>query len=114
MRVLLIDDNPQIRTIIQRIVEALGHQIVLAEDGTSGLDAARSGPFDLMLIDLELPDMDGFAVSRQMAAMGMQGKRFALSAHPLDRVEEERALAGFAGSLTKPIDLAALSSLLNQ
>ena len=74
MRVLLIDDNPQIRTIVQRIVVALGHEAELAEDGTSGLNAACAAPYDLVLIDLELPDMDGFSVARQMKQQGVSAR----------------------------------------
>ncbi len=111
MRLLLIDDNPQIRMVVLRIIAALGHEAVEADGGEAGLALLAREAFDLALIDIEMPGMDGFAVAR--AARGLtSAPLYALSAHPFERNRAELDAAGFAGSLEKPVSVAGLAGLL--
>ena len=111
MRILLIDDNPQIRMVVLRVLAALGHEAEEAESGPEGLARLESEAFDLALIDIEMPDMDGFAVARA-AKSKTKAQLYALSAHPFDRNREELDAAGFSGSVEKPVSAAALVALL--
>ena len=65
---LVVDDNKVNRLLLARSLESQGHRAVLAENGKIALELLRSQPFDLMLLDIEMPEMDGFAVLEEMMA----------------------------------------------
>jgi adenylate cyclase len=67
-RVLIADDNKVNRLLLSRSVELLGHRVALAENGRIALEKLRSEPFDLLLLDIEMPELDGFAVLKQLKA----------------------------------------------
>src|SRR5262245_39514158 len=67
-RVLIADDNKVNRLLLSRSVELLGHGVSLAENGRIALEKLRSEPFDLLLLDIEMPELDGFAVLEQLKA----------------------------------------------
>jgi adenylate cyclase len=65
-RVLIADDNKVNRLLLSRSVELLGHRVSLAENGRIALDKLRNEPPDLLLLDIEMPELDGFAVLEQL------------------------------------------------
>src|SRR5262245_47219063 len=67
-RLLIADDNKVNRLLLSRGVELLGHRFALAENGRVALEKLRSEPFDLLLLDIEMPELDGFAVLEQLKA----------------------------------------------
>jgi adenylate cyclase len=67
-RVLIADDNKVNRLLLSRSVELLGHHVSLAENGRIALERLRTEPFDLLLLDIEMPELDGFAVLEQLKA----------------------------------------------
>src|SRR5215472_6627340 len=67
-RVLIADDNKVNRLLLSRSVELLGHRVMLAENGRVALEKLHSEPFDLLLLDIEMPEVDGFAVLEQLKA----------------------------------------------
>jgi class 3 adenylate cyclase len=67
-RLLVADDNKVNRLLLARGLERLGHTVTMAEDGVAALALLRSAPFDLLLLDIEMPGMDGFEVLEQLAA----------------------------------------------
>ena len=67
-RVLIADDNKVNRLLLSRSVELLGHRVMLAENGRIALEKLQSEPFDLLLLDIEMPELDGFAVLEQLKA----------------------------------------------
>jgi adenylate cyclase len=67
-RVLIADDNKVNRLLLSRSVELLGHHVSLAENGRIALERLRKEPFDLLLLDIEMPELDGFAVLEQLKA----------------------------------------------
>jgi adenylate cyclase len=67
-RLLIVDDNKVNRLLLSRSVELLGHRVALAENGRIALERLRSEPFDLLLLDIEMPEVDGFAVLEQLKA----------------------------------------------
>ena len=65
-RLLVVDDNKVNRLLLTRSLELLGHRVAVAENGRAALDAMRREPFDLVLLDIEMPEMDGFQVLEQI------------------------------------------------
>jgi adenylate cyclase len=67
-RVLIVDDNKVNRLLLSRHIDLLGHRFALAENGRVALEKLQSEPFDLLLLDIEMPELDGFAVLEQLKA----------------------------------------------
>jgi adenylate cyclase len=67
-RLLIVDDNKVNRLLLSRHIELLGHRFALAENGRIALEKLQSEPFDLLLLDIEMPELDGFAVLEQLKA----------------------------------------------
>jgi adenylate cyclase len=61
-RVLIADDNKVNRLLLARMVELLGHRVAMAENGRVGLETLRKEAYDLLLLDIDMPEMDGFTV----------------------------------------------------
>lgn len=66
--VLIVDDNRMNRLLLSRGVEQMGHKVAFAENGRQGLEMIRRDPYDLILLDVEMPELDGFGVLEQMHA----------------------------------------------
>lgn len=108
MHVLLVEDDPRITRVVARALAGAGHQIDTAADGADGLARAQSGMFDLILLDVLLPELDGFEVCRSLRQQGCQTPVLMLTAR--DTVPD-RVLGLDAGAddyLTKPFALEEL------
>jgi CheY-like chemotaxis protein len=66
MRILSVDDKPDNRYLIETTGRASGHQVVSAENGIEALRELRNGPFDLIVSDILMPEMDGFRLCREV------------------------------------------------
>jgi twitching motility two-component system response regulator PilH len=66
-RVLIVDDSPSQLLGLQRVVEKLGHKVLTAEDGAAGVEAARRELPDLILMDVVMPNLNGFQATRQIS-----------------------------------------------
>jgi signal transduction histidine kinase/CheY-like chemotaxis protein len=118
LHILVVDDNRVNRLYAARLLEKMGHQAHSAENGRDALDALASQPFDVVLMDLEMPVMDGLEATRAIRR-GESPRTdvtiLAMTAHPMD--EENQAIrdAGMDGRLFKPLSsedlLAALEDV---
>ncbi len=109
--VLYVDDNEVNRLLVEAMLTRRpGVRLVLAEDGESGLRAARSEQPDLVLLDIRLPDMDGYAVLKALRSDPDRRELpcLAVSAHAMPAEIARAAQSGFDGYLTKPLDLSLL------
>jgi len=68
-RIEVIDDDQAVRTTIKLLLEREGHEVVVAEDGRKGLDQFRTGQFDLLIVDIFMPGMDGLETIRSIHQM---------------------------------------------
>ncbi len=106
-RVLVAEDNPVNLLVTTRLLEQLGHQVVAVEDGARALAAMAAGPFDLVLMDVQMPVMDGLtAITRRRAAEALGAPRqhmVALTAQAMAGDRERCLTAGADGYLSKPI-----------
>jgi two-component system OmpR family response regulator len=108
MRVLVIEDDREVAHFLQRGLKESGHTVELAHDGEAGLDMARLGPFDVLIVDRMLPRRDGLSLIQALRAEGNHTPVLILSA--LGEVDDRvRGLkAGGDDYLTKPFALSEL------
>jgi two-component system CheB/CheR fusion protein len=111
LRVLLAEDNPVNQLLVRELLSQDGHEVVVAEDGRAALEAlSRGGPFDVVLMDVQMPEMDGMEATRlirdgTLPRIPRGIPVVALTAHAL-RGDRERFLdAGMDEYLSKPIRL---------
>jgi CheY-like chemotaxis protein len=116
LEILLVDDNADVLDSQQRLLEALGHRVRAVDAGGKVLDAVRSRLPDLLLLDLGMPDMDGYQVARELARLE-QRERFkviALTGYAPGAGKDNEKLAHFDGYLLKPITLEMLQPYLQK
>ena len=111
-RIVLVEDNEMNRDMLSRRLERKGYQLLMAEDGQAGVELVRREKPDLVLMDLSLPVMDGWAAIRELKAdPEVQGiPVIALTAHAMSGDEEKARAAGSDDYDTKPVELPRLLS----
>ncbi len=109
-KLLLVEDNEMNRDMLARRLEKRGYTVVIAVDGQSGVNLARSEKPDLILMDMSLPIIDGWEASRQLKADAAVATIpiIALTAHAMAEDREKALAAGCNEYETKPVDLASL------
>ncbi|NDV00533.1 ATP-binding protein [Pseudoroseicyclus tamaricis] len=113
--VLLVEDNEMNRFVARGLLESEGHKVTEAVDGRAGVEWAESHPFDVILMDISMPVMDGQTAARKIRAGSGRSATtpiIALTAHALPEEVERFREAGMAHCLSKPIDRKVLSGLL--
>ncbi|MEZ0367618.1 MAG: ATP-binding protein, partial [Candidatus Sericytochromatia bacterium] len=106
-RVLLVEDNPINQMVAEAIVLKLGHAVTIAENGLVALETLKADSYDLVLMDCQMPEMDGFEATREIRR-GAAGARhqqipiIAVTAHVLDEDREKCLAAGMNDYLAKP------------
>jgi two-component system cell cycle response regulator DivK len=111
-RILYIEDNTANRLLVKRILMAEDHVVLEAENGVQGIRVAQAESPDLILVDINMPDMDGYEVTARLRQIPALGKVpiVALTANVL-RGDRERSLqAGCDGYIQKPLDVDMLPS----
>ncbi len=117
LHVLLADDNPVNRRLARGILDALGHSCVAVEDGRAAVEASAHENFDAVLMDLEMPDMDGLAATRLIRAREGDGPRtpiVALTAHAMEAHRQQCLAAGMDSYLSKPFGRDDLATVLDR
>ncbi len=109
-RVLLIEDDPKIARIIQRGLSLKGIDVTVAEDGFAGREAWATGDFDLVLLDVMLPGIDGISLCKERRAAGDTKPVILLTARGEDTARERGMAAGATDYITKPFAYADLVS----
>jgi PAS domain S-box-containing protein len=116
LRVLLAEDNAVNRKVATRLLEKRGHQVVVTSNGKEALAALQKDTYDLVLMDVQMPEMDGLEATRTIRRLE-QGTEFhqpiiALTAHAMMGDRERCLEAGMDGYLTKPLRAQELDQLL--
>jgi len=106
--ILLVEDNELNRDMLSRRLERKGYTIAIAVDGQQAVDMAAATPYDLILMDMSLPVLDGWEATRLIRATGSKVPIIALTAHAMDGDERKAREAGCDDYDTKPIDLPRL------
>ncbi len=112
LRVLVVDDNVDAADAIGTLLEVLGHDVTLAYDGPAALAAAAAAPPELVLLDIGLPGMDGYAVAARLRADGHdRATLVALTGYGQDDHLRRTSEAGFDHHLVKPLDFDTLGGI---
>lgn len=104
VRVLIVEDIEDNRHLISRFLTKRGATVVTANDGKEGMLKALSEHFDVVLMDLEMPVMDGYEATRELRKRNYQRPILALTAHSLGDIKKKTLEAGYTGQLLKPIN----------
>ena len=105
--ILYVEDNPDNRVLIQRILMVEGYKVLFAENAAEALDSAQREKLDLILMDINLPDEDGYALTSRLRQMpNINGiPILALTANVMKGDRERSLEAGCDGYIQKPIDV---------
>src|SRR5688500_17815434 len=114
--ILYIEDNADNQRLVRRIMEARGYAVLLAKDGPDGIAMAREGHPTLILVDINIPGLDGYETTTRLRGMAhLSGTPIvALTADSRPGSRERSLVAGCDGYITKPIDARSLPEQLNE
>lgn len=114
VRILLVDDSADNQKLFERILTSAGAKVDVAENGVVAIARAQSSEYDVIIMDIRMPMMDGYEATRRIRAQGYQGPVLALTAHANPGEEERCLAAGCSGFYLKPINRAGLLSAVEQ
>jgi CheY-like chemotaxis protein len=118
MHILLAEDCPVNQLVAEKILHRMGHTATIAHNGQEAVDAYRAHSFDLVLMDIQMPVMDGFEATALIR--GIESERgthtpiVAMTAHALDGYREQCLAAGMDGYVSKPVRVPALLDVMEE
>lgn len=110
MRILVVDDEESILVPLEFLLKKAGHEVVLARTGEEALKALSQDAFDLMVLDLMLPGMDGFAVLERTKALPQRPKVLVLTARGREADRAKALALGAEAFMAKPFGIQDLLS----
>ncbi|MBB5020782.1 chemotaxis protein CheB [Desulfurispira natronophila] len=113
-KILLVEDNPMNQSIVQHLLQSIGGEVIIADNGAEGLELARQHDPHLILMDLQMPVMDGYEATMKIRSHNRQVPIIALSAATLTTDRRRALKAGMNDFIGKPIDRAKFFALVNK
>lgn len=114
LNVLLVDDGDENRDLLGLILTEIGAKYESAINGVEAIELATSKAFDVVLMDMQMPVMDGYTATRKLREMGYDRPIVALTAHAMYEAEDQCLDAGCSGFLSKPIEFDKLIATLSE
>lgn len=111
---LVIEDDPGHQRMLEICVKRSGCDCTCAFDGRSGLETAQSRPFDIIFVDIHIPDLDGFIVASKLRDGGSAVPLIAVSALKLEGLEKKALSVGYNEFLRKPVDQKTVQGILDR
>ncbi len=113
-RILVVEDHEVNRQLFKTILEKLGHRVMLAGDGLQAVEAAGREHYDLIFMDIQMPNMNGYDATGKLREMGVQTPIIAVTASALQEEQKRALAAGMNHCLTKPFKKKDLVPVLDQ
>lgn len=108
VNVLVVDDSPDNQELLSAFLENYGAKVDLAENGLAGCKKALGGNFDVIIMDIQMPEMDGYTATQKLRSAGYEKPIIALTAHAMSEVRRKCLNVGCNDHLSKPINSADL------
>jgi signal transduction histidine kinase/DNA-binding response OmpR family regulator len=117
LSILVAEDNSVNQRLAQRVLERVGHEVTLASNGKAALEACKDRRYDVILMDVQMPDMDGFQTTQAIRALEAATRRprtpiVAMTARAMKGDREECLVAGMDAYISKPIEVSELVALV--
>jgi signal transduction histidine kinase/ActR/RegA family two-component response regulator len=110
LRILLAEDNPVNQKVATALLSRRGHRVEVVDNGRLAVERSKTETFDLILMDLQMPEMDGWEATRQIrerdGALGVRVPILALTAHAMGKAQQECLAAGIDAVIVKPFEPA--------
>ncbi len=116
-RILVAEDNPVNQQVIRMMLTKMGHTIDVAGNGAEAVALARQAPYDLILMDVHMPEQDGFSATQEIRSLGGRLETVpivALTANVEAGVEQQCFASGMTGYITKPVRVQSLTDILRE
>ena len=113
-KILVAEDNPSNQKLITILLQKMGLDVSLADDGISAVQMCEAETFDVILMDRQMPNMNGYEATRQLRSKGITTPVVAVTANAMMGDEEKCLEAGCDGYISKPIDRTRLTEIIGQ
>ena len=113
-KILVAEDNPSNQKLITILLQKIGLEVTIADDGQIAVEKCESETFDIILMDMQMPNMNGYEATRHLRSQGFTIPIIALTANAMMGDEEKCLEAGCSGYLSKPIDRVKLNEIISQ
>lgn len=113
-KILAVDDSPMMRQMLKHTLDEGGFSSVLAEDGVIALEKFKAEPFDAVITDVNMPNMDGLTLIVELRKLNQEIPIMTLTTEAEDDMKKKGAAAGANGWIVKPMEPEQLIDILNQ
>ncbi|MBC7658337.1 MAG: response regulator [Chitinophagaceae bacterium] len=114
IKLLLVDDSLDNLLLVKRLLVRSGASVETANDGLEAVEKVLAGDYHLVLMDIQMPRMDGFEAIRTLRSKGCDIPVLALTAHAMLEEKQKSLAAGFSGHLTKPLNFAEMVQMIRR
>jgi CheY-like chemotaxis protein len=111
-RILIVDDEPMIRDLLSQALEIMGHSVETCSSGRKAVESVEAGNFDLVMMDVGLPDITGFEAMASIKAKSPQTPVILISGNSADQSKAEALAKGASAYVVKPIRLEDLAGTI--
>ncbi|RZA26117.1 MAG: response regulator [Proteobacteria bacterium] len=112
LNILVAEDTPDNQFLITRLLTRRGAHVRIAENGRIAVDEALANSYDIILMDVQMPQLDGHCATKELRQRGYEGSIVALSAHAMKEARALSLAVGCDEHLTKPVDVKHLVSVI--
>jgi CheY-like chemotaxis protein len=114
LNILVAEDSIDNQELMRLMLSRAGAKVQIASDGYEAIEKAECGEFSVILMDIQMPHMDGHEATKVLRNNGYEGSIIALTAHAMKEEREKCSISGFTGYLTKPVQWSVLFQTLAQ
>jgi len=114
LRVLVVEDNKINQIVTKKIIERKNYKCSIVENGYAALDLLKTVLFDVILMDINMPDIDGYETSRRIRAEGIETPIIALTAYQRSEVEAQAQECGISDVIIKPFTPETLFDMIDK